>query len=112
MDVIVELLANKNLAKDLSVLAKKGRVAVIGNRGTIEINPRDAMSREADIRGVTLMNTSEQEYRAMHAALGAGLENGTLRPVIGQKIPLAEAARAHEEIMQHSGARGKIVLIP
>ncbi len=112
VDVIVELLANKNLAKDLSVLAKKGRVAVIGNRGTIEINPRDAMSREADIRGVTLMNTSEQEYRAMHAALGAGLENGTLRPVIGQKIPLAEAARAHEEIMQHSGARGKIVLIP
>ena len=95
VDVIIELLANKNLAKDLTVLAKKGRVAVIGNRGTIEINPRDAMSREADIRGVTLMNASEQEYRAMHAALVAGLENGTLRPVIGQKIPLAEAARAH-----------------
>ncbi len=112
VDVIVELLANKNLARDLSVLAKKGRVAVIGNRGTIEINPRDAMSREADIRGVTLMNTSPQEYRAMHAALVAGLENGSLRPVIGQKIPLAEAARAHEEIMKHSGAHGKIVLIP
>ncbi|MGB8887268.1 MAG: NADPH:quinone reductase [Candidatus Korobacteraceae bacterium] len=112
VDVIVELLANKNLAKDLSVLAKKGRVAVIGNRGIIEINPRDAMSREADIRGVTLMNTSEQEYRAMHAALVAGLENGTLRPVIGQQIPLAEAPRAHEEIMKHSGAHGKIVLIP
>jgi NADPH2:quinone reductase len=112
VDVIVELLANKNLAKDLSVLAKKGRVAVIGNRGTIEINPRDAMSREADIRGVTLMNASEQEYRAMHAALVAGLENNTLRPVIGQKIPLAEAARAHEEIMKHSGAHGKIVLLP
>jgi NADPH2:quinone reductase len=111
VDVIVELLANKNLAKDLSVLAKKGRVAVIGNRGTIEINPRDAMSREADIRGVTLMNTSEQEYRTMHAALVAGLENGTLRPVIGQKIPLAEAARAHAEIMKPSGAHGKIVLV-
>jgi NADPH:quinone reductase len=111
VDVIVELLANKNLAKDLSVLAKKGRVAVIGNRGTIEINPRDAMSREADIRGVTLMNTSAEEYRTMHAALVAGLENGTLRPVIGQKIPLAEAARAHAEIMKPSGAHGKIVLM-
>lgn len=112
VDVIVELLANKNLAKDLTVLAKKGRVAVIGNRGTIEINPRDAMSREADIRGVTLMSASEQEYRAMHAALVAGLENGTLRPVVGQKIPLAEAARAHTEVMKPSGAHGKIVLIP
>ena len=112
VDVIVELLANKNLAKDLTVLAKKGRVAVIGSRGTIEINPRDAMAREADIRGVTLMNTSEQEYKAMHAALVAGLENGTLRPVVGQRIPLAEAARAHVEIMKPSGAHGKIVLVP
>jgi len=112
VDVIIELLANKNLAKDLTALAKKGRVAVIGSRGTIEINPRDAMSREGDIRGVTLVNTSEAEYREMHAALGAGLENGTLRPVIGQKIPLAEASRAHQEIMKPSGAHGKIVLIP
>jgi NADPH2:quinone reductase len=112
VDVIVELLANKNLAKDLTVLAKKGRVAVIGNRGTIEINPRDAMAREADIRGVTLMSASEPEYRAMHAALVAGLESGTLRPVIGQEIPLAEAARAHVEIMKPSGAHGKIVLVP
>lgn len=112
VDVIVELLANKNLAKDLTVLAKKGRVAVIGSRGPIEINPRDAMARETDIRGVTLMSASELEYEAMHAALVAGLENGTLRPVIGQKIPLAEAPRAHAEIMKPSGAHGKIVLVP
>ena len=110
-DLILEMLANKNLANDLGLLAKKGHVVVIGNRGTIEINPRDAMTREADIRGVTLWLTSEQEFREMHAALGAGLENGTLRPVIGQKIPLAEAARAHGEIMKHSGALGKIVLV-
>jgi len=111
VDVIIELLANKNLARDLTVLAKKGRVAVIGNRGTIEINPRDAMSREADIRGVTLMNTSDAEYKEMHAALVAGLESGALHPVIGEKIPLAEAARAHTEIMGGSGARGKMVLV-
>lgn len=111
VDAILEMLANKNLAKDLTVLAKKGRVAVIGNRGTIEINPRDAMAREADIRGVTLMNTSPEEYRLIHAALGAGLENGSLKPVIGERIPLAEAARAHETIMG-SGTLGKIVLIP
>ncbi len=110
VDVIIELLANKNLARDLTVLAKKGRVAVIGNRGTIEINPRDAMAREADIRGVTLMNTSDAEYKEMHAALVAGLESGALHPVIGEKIPLAEAARAHTEIMSGSGARGKMVL--
>lgn len=112
VDVIVELLANRNLGQDLTVLAKKGRVAVIGSRGSIEINPRDAMGREADIRGVTLANASEKEYREMHAALIAGLENKTLRPIIGQKFPLAEAAKAHGEVMKPSGAHGKIVLIP
>ncbi|HTV64121.1 MAG TPA: zinc-binding dehydrogenase, partial [Bryocella sp.] len=90
----------------------KGRVAVVGNRGTIEINPRDAMARESEIRGVQLGNTSESEYHEMYAALGAGLENGTLRPVVGTKIPLADARRAHEEIMKPSGAYGKMVLIP
>ena len=112
VDLILEMLANKNLAKDLTVLAKKGRVVVIGSRGTIEINPRDAMGRDADIRGTTLLNTTEHEYKQMHAGLVAGLENGTLRPVVGQKIPLAEAARAHTEVMKPSGAHGKIVLLP
>jgi NADPH:quinone reductase len=112
VDLILEMLANKNLGKDLTVLAKKGRVVVIGSRGTVEINPRDAMGRDADIRGTTLMNTTEQEYKQMHAALVAGLENGTLRPVIGQKILLVEAPRAHLEVMKPSGAYGKIVMVP
>jgi NADPH2:quinone reductase len=111
VDLILEMLANQNLGRDLTVLAKKGRVSVIGSRGPVEINPRDAMGREADIRGLTLFATSEAESKEMHAALVAGLENGTLRPVIAQKIPLAEAARAHDEIMKHSGALGKIVLV-
>src|SRR5271167_1834277 len=112
VDLILEMLANKNLGRDLTVLAKHGRVVVIGSRGPIEINPRDAMGRDADIRGTTMLNTSEQEYTQMHAALVAGLENGTLRPVIGQKIPLVEAERAHIEVMKASGAYGKIVLVP
>jgi len=112
VDLILEMLANKNLGKDLTVLAKYGRVVVIGSRGVVEVNPRDAMGRDADIRATTLANTTEHEYREMHAALVAGLENGTLRPVIGQKIPLAEAARAHVDVMKPSGAYGKIVLLP
>jgi NADPH:quinone reductase len=110
-DVILEMLANVNLAKDLTVLAQKGRVVVIGNRGNIEINPRDTMGRDAAILGMTLWNTSESELASIHAALVAGLENGTLTPVVGQEMPLADAARAHEEIMK-PGAYGKIVLIP
>lgn len=110
-DIILEMLANKNLAADLGLLAKKGRVVVVGNRGAIEINPRDTMSREADIRGMTLFAASEPELREMRAALGAGLESGTLRPAITRRIPLAEASSAHVEVMKPSGALGKIVLL-
>lgn len=111
VDVILEMLANVNLGRDLNVLARGGRVVVIGNRGTVEINPRDAMGRDASILGMTLMNTPPRELQGVHAALVAGLENGTLRPVVGQEMPLADAARAHEAVMQ-GGAYGKIVLIP
>jgi NADPH2:quinone reductase len=109
VDVILEMLANVNLAKDLSLLARFGRVVVIGNRGSIEINPRDAMSREADIRGMLLFNTPADEMAQMHAAIVAGLRNGTLRPVVGKELPLEEAPRAHEAVMA-PGAHGKIVL--
>ena len=111
VDVILEMLANVNLAKDLTVLAPRGRVVVIGNRGTIEINPRDAMGRDATILGMSLFNASERELAIIHAALVAGLERGTLNPVAGQELTLADAARSHQEVMK-PGAYGKIVLIP
>lgn len=108
-DVIVEMLANVNLARDLTALNRFGRVVVVGNRGTIEINPRETMSRDAAILGMTLFNVVPDALQGIHAALYAGLENGTLRPVIGQELPLAEAAAAQIAVMA-PGKLGKIVL--
>lgn len=110
-DLILEMLANVNLGQDLGVLAKFGRVVVIGSRGKVEIDPRDTMGRDASILGMTLFNVNEPELGRIHAALIAGLENGTLRPVTGQKLPLAEAPRAHQAVMA-PGSYGKIILIP
>ncbi|HMK75744.1 MAG TPA: NADPH:quinone reductase [Thermodesulfobacteriota bacterium] len=111
VDVIVELLANVNLGKDLGILAKGGRAVVIGSRGTVEVNPRDAIGREAAILGMSVFNATERETVSIHAAIGAGLENGTLRPVIGQEMPLADAPRAHRKIIEAT-AFGKIILVP
>jgi len=111
VDVVIEMLANVNLDKSLNLLAKHGRLVVVGSRGRIEIDPRDTMRRDADIRGMTLFNSSEEDLRQIHAALVAGLENRTLRPIVGKELPLAEAARAHEAVME-SGAYGKIALVP
>ena len=111
VDIILEMLANVNLSADLKLLATNGRVIIIGNRGEISINPRDLMSRRASARGFTLWAITPAEEADIHAGLIAGLENGTLRPVVSNELPLAEAPRAHKEILE-PGAAGKIVLIP
>lgn len=111
VDVILEMLANLNLGKDLTILARGGRVVVVGSRGNVEITPREAMSRDAAILGMTLFNASPAELASIHAALRAGLENQTLRPVIAKELPLSEAAAAHKLVME-PGAHGKIILVP
>jgi len=111
IDVVLEMLANVNLATDLKLLAKEGRVIVIGNRGEITINPRELMARRALVRGFTLWAATEAESAEIHAAIAAGLENGTLRPIVGKELPLKDAPQAHQDVLA-PGAFGKIVLVP
>jgi NADPH2:quinone reductase len=111
VDVVLEMLANVNLQKDLGAVAMGGRIVVIGNRGTVELNPRAAMNKDAAILGMALFHASPAQLAGIHAALVEGLRNGTLRPVIAQEFPLAEAARAHEAVLE-TGHHGKIVLVP
>jgi NADPH2:quinone reductase len=109
VNVIVEMAAHVNLDRDLGLLAKHGRVVVVGNRGRVEIDARQAMGRDASILGMTLFNVDEAGLAEIHAALIAGLANGTLNPEIGREMPLADAERAHTAVME-PGALGKTVL--
>lgn len=111
VDIILEMLANVNLSHDLRILAHRGRVVVIGSRGDVEITPRDLMIRETTVIGVLIWRTPACEAAEIYAAIDAGLKNGTLQPVVGLELPLAEAAESHRRVME-SGASGKIVLIP
>jgi len=111
VDLILEMLANVNLGHDLKLLALHGSVVVIGSRGDVTLTPRDIMTRRASIHAFTLWGLTEAEEKEIHPGLIAGMENGTLRPIVGKELPLAEAARAHKEILE-PGAFGKIVLVP
>ena len=97
VDIILEMLANVNLSHDTKLWTNNGRVIVIGSRGEVTINPRELMARRASIRALTLLAVTPAEEADIHAGLFAGLENGTLRPVVGKELPLAEAARAPRE---------------
>ncbi len=111
VDVVVEMLANVNLERDLDLLAPRGRVVIVGNRGTLTFNPRAAMVKEADVLGTMLWNATPEENASAHAGVVAGLESGVLRPVVGRQLPLASAAQAHQDVLA-PGAHGKIVLLP
>lgn len=110
-EIILEMLANVNLASDLDLVAKYGRIIIIGNRGEITINPRMTMMKELDIRGLALFNGSREQMEGIMRDLLAGLADGSLRPVVGREMPLADAAASHEAVLE-PGAFGKIVLVP
>ena len=110
-DLILEMLANVNLAGDMDVAAKFGRIVIIGNRGEITINPRVAMMKELDIRGIALWNATAEQVALMMEDILNGVAEGKVRPVIGRQMPLAEAAAAHVAVLE-PGAYGKIVLVP
>jgi NADPH2:quinone reductase len=111
VDLVVEMLANVNLDRDLDLLSLHGRVMIVGNRGRIEIDPRKIMSKDGAVLGMTMFNATADEYRVMHAALAPGFDNGTLTPVVGRELPLAQAPQAHVAVLE-PGAYGKIVLTP
>ena len=110
VDIILEMAAHFNLDKDLGLLARNGRIVVVGNRGRVEIDARQAMARDAAILGMTLFNVTPPELVSIHSALVAGLANGSVSPIVGREMPLADAARAHEAVLE-PGALGKIVLV-
>lgn len=109
--VILEMLANENLQKDFEVLADFGRIVVIGNRGTLEFNPRLTMGKDASILGMSLFNASKKDFEEIHKEIFKGLSEGFLSPVVGKTFPLEEAYAAHVEVIE-SKAYGKIVLKP
>jgi NADPH2:quinone reductase len=111
IDIIIEMLANVNLQHDFDVLAMFGRITVVGNRGSLEFTPRAVMNKDATIYGMSLFNSLQADRDEIHAAVFDGLSKGFLNPVVREAIPLAEAPRAHSQILE-SKAFGKIVLIP
>jgi NADPH2:quinone reductase len=110
-DLILEMLANKNLEKDLDMLAVRGRVVIIGSRGRIEIDPRATMGKESDIRGLALFNATRAELAVTHDGLAKAMADGTLSPQISREFFLKDAPAAHVQVMK-DGNGGKIVLIP
>lgn len=111
VDIILEMLANVNLAKDFEVLKQVGRIVVVGNRGSLDFNPRLIMSKDASVFGLALFNAPEADMKEIHTAIYKGLSEWYLNPVVGKTMPLTDAIKAHKEVIENK-AFGKIILLP
>jgi len=110
-DVIIEMLANVNLDNDLTMLRRNGRVAVVGNRGTVTIDPRKTMAVDGAILGVAFGLCSEEELDEINHFILAGLRCGAFQPVLGKEFALGDASAAHDYIMSAgTRAAGKVWL--
>ena len=116
VDLVVEMRADVNLGADLALLAARGRVVCVGNRGAgnqgeVAVNARDLMRREGDVLGVMLPNAEHDDMAEMHDALARGFARGELRPVIAREYRLEEVAQAHRDV-EEGHSLGKLVLVP
>lgn len=109
VDVVVEVLANRNLAKDFEVLARYGRIVVVGSRGSLEFDPRLTMTKEAVIYGMNLHNMRPQEGAQNINRLVGALAKGMV-VTVGRQLPLRQAAEAHRLVLEKAGVPGKVIL--
>ncbi|WKX91477.1 hypothetical protein Q1695_009930 [Nippostrongylus brasiliensis] len=109
-DLIVEMAAHVNLMSDLDLLAKNGKVAVVGSRGEVKINPRALMSRESSVFGVGLAHSTDADWFEASSFIFKHFSTTRYRPVIGRVYPLSSISDAHRDVMSGEGARGKLLL--
>ncbi len=114
-DVVLDILGAKYLQRNLDVLAPGGRLVIIGMQGgrRAELDIATLMGKRAAVIGTTLRARPAAEKAAIVGAVAEHVwplvEDGSVRPVIQSRHPLADAAAAHREL-EESGHVGKILL--
>ncbi|MGE0820657.1 MAG: zinc-binding alcohol dehydrogenase family protein [Candidatus Binatia bacterium] len=114
VDVIIENVASDNLAKDLAIVARNGRIILIGTGtgkgpdGQFAI--MHALLKDANLLGMSLLNAGTV-IGEMATALTAAFAAGKLRAVVSKSYPLAEAQQALADLVA-GRVFGKLVLTP
>uniref|UniRef100_A0A915DGY6 Enoyl reductase (ER) domain-containing protein n=1 Tax=Ditylenchus dipsaci TaxID=166011 RepID=A0A915DGY6_9BILA len=110
-NIILEMLANVNLNKDLELIANFGTIVVVGSRGSVEIDPRRLMQKESSVVGLLSTHITVEEYKRTAEQINKLLESGHIKPHVGRIFPLEQIVEAHKLVIDAEGALGKIVLI-
>lgn len=117
VDVVLDVVGAAYLARNLDALATGGRLAVIGlQKGRrAELDLGVLLAKRATVLGTTLRSRPPAEKSAIIAAVREHVwpmvSAGRVRPVIHDRLPLADAARAHR-MLESGEVFGKLLLVP
>jgi len=115
VDVILDMVAGKYIARELKCLAEDGRLVIIAVQGGVaaEIDAGVVLRRRLTITGSTLrprpVAFKAAIAKSLHAKAWPWLESGSVKPVIHQVFPAAQASAAHT-LMESNEHIGKLVL--
>jgi len=115
-DVVLDNMGAKYLARNLDVLATEGRLVVIGMQGgsKAELDIGRLMSKRAAVIGTTLRARPPENKAVICASVEEHVwprvADGSVRPVVHTRLPLSEAAEAHQ-VVEDSSHVGKVLLV-
>jgi NADPH2:quinone reductase len=111
VDIVIEVAARTNLMRDLALAATGGRIVIVGGPGEAPFDTLPVIAKGLRISGVDLRSIAPQRAAQIHAALGNGLSNGTLRPRATHRFSLDQIADAHAAIESGSMPGGVVLEI-
>jgi NADPH2:quinone reductase len=115
VDVVLDIVGGDYFPRNLECLARDGRLVQIGviRGATSEIPLRQILLKRLTITGSTLRVRPPREKGAIAAALEREiwplLSAGRVRPIVGARVPLGDAAEAHR-LLEQGEIIGKVIL--
>ncbi|MHA7649929.1 NAD(P)H-quinone oxidoreductase [Mycobacterium sp. ML4] len=117
-DVILDIMGAAYLDRNIDALATDGQLVIIGMQGGVkaELNIGKLMAKRARVIGTTLRarplsgpNSKSAIVDAVTTSVWPMFASGRVKPIIGKRLPIQEAAEAHR-LLQSGETFGKILL--
>lgn len=115
-DVILDNMGAKYLPRNVSALARHGRLVVIGMQGGVkgELNIAELLGKCGSVTATSLRYRPLEEKAAIVAEVATQLwpivESGAVRPVVHEVLPADRAADAHRLLEESGEVFGKLLL--
>ncbi len=112
VDLVLELVVSENLATDIAIIRKGGRIVCVGAgpRPNVALPIGAALAVDATLLFMSLNNAGRAGVAEIMREIAKLSAEGRVKAVVGATLPLSEARRAHELLAgEHVG---KIVLVP